>query len=229
MAIAVSLLDYTPGLRNTTLYLGLTFSGSYTVGGDALNLASVANPNGLEGEGAFRVPLNGGPGVFFENLDGYYVQPVVEGVTSPANYKLQVFAPGGSELTAEAYPSAITSGSVVLVATQRSCKENETINFDGFLPHECTRFGGLVDNDDPTVLPMGVAAVCKNCRFQLTTVATRFGLQTAMQGPNQAPIYRTGRTDLYTGEPWRNSIPGSHALRHRWLSADRERRQDRDA
>jgi hypothetical protein len=56
------------------------------------------------------------------------------------------------------------------------------------MPHEVTRFGGLVDNDDPTVLPIGVAAVCKNCRFQLTTVATRFGLQTAMQGPNQAPI-----------------------------------------
>ena len=56
------------------------------------------------------------------------------------------------------------------------------------MPHEVTRFGGLVDNDDPTVLPIGVAAVCKNCRFQLTTVATRFGLQTAMQGPKQAPI-----------------------------------------
>src|ERR1700742_3538692 len=62
------------------------------------------------------------------------------------------------------------------------------MNFDGFLPHEFTRFGGLVDNDDPTVLPMGVAAVCKNCRFQLTTVATRYGLQTTMQGPNQVPI-----------------------------------------
>ena len=62
------------------------------------------------------------------------------------------------------------------------------MNFDGFSPHEFTRFGGLVDNDDPTVLPMGVAAVCRNCRFQLTTVATRYGLQTAMQGPNQAPI-----------------------------------------
>ena len=62
------------------------------------------------------------------------------------------------------------------------------MNFDGFTPHEFTRFGGLVDNDDPTVLPMGVAAVCKNCRFQLTTVATRYGLQTVMQGPNQAAI-----------------------------------------
>lgn len=120
MAIAVSVLDYTPGLRNKTLYLGLTFSGSYTEGGDALNLASLANPNGLEGEGLFEVPLNGGPGVFFENLDGYYVQPVVEGVTSPANYKLQAFAPGGSEVPAGAYPTALTSGTVVLVATQRS-------------------------------------------------------------------------------------------------------------
>ena len=62
------------------------------------------------------------------------------------------------------------------------------MNFDGFTPHEFTRFGGLVDNDDPTVLPMGVAVVCKNCRFQLTTVATRYGLQTVMQGPNQAAI-----------------------------------------
>src|SRR6202453_3831059 len=62
------------------------------------------------------------------------------------------------------------------------------MNFDGFTPHEFTRFGGLVDNDDPTVLPMGVAAVCKNCRFQLTTVATRYGLQTALQSPNQAAI-----------------------------------------
>ena len=73
------------------------------------------------------------------------------------------------------------------------------MNFEGFIPHEFTRFGGLVDNDDPTVLPMGVAAVCKNCRFQLTTVATRYGLQTALQGPNQAAI--TGLASLiYTPE-----------------------------
>src|ERR1700744_1255100 len=73
------------------------------------------------------------------------------------------------------------------------------MNFEGFIPHEFTRFGGLVQNDDPTVLPVGVAAVCKNCRFQLTTVATRFGLQTALQSPNQAAI--TGLAGLiYTPE-----------------------------
>ncbi len=73
------------------------------------------------------------------------------------------------------------------------------MNFDGFTPHEFTRFGGLVDYDDPTALPMGVAAVCRNCRFQLTSVATRYGLQTALQGPNQVPI--TGLASLtYTPE-----------------------------
>ncbi len=88
------------------------------------------------------------------------------------------------------------------------------MNFDGFIPHEFTRFGGLVDNDDPTVLPMGVAAVCKNCRFQLTTVATRYGLQTVMQGPNQVRYLRPGFFDLYPGESWRDALPGPDGLRY---------------
>lgn len=56
-----------------------------------------------------------------------------------------------------------------------------------------------MDSDDPTVLPVGVAAVCRNCRFHLTTVATRYGLKTAFQSPNQAAI--TGLASLiYTPE-----------------------------
>jgi hypothetical protein len=120
MAITASLLDYTPSVRNTTLYLGLTFSGNYTPGGDALNLESPVNTAGLEVEGLSEVPLIGGPGVFFENLDGYYVQPVIEGVTSPASFRLQVFAPGGAELGAGSYPSAVLNGTAVLAATKRS-------------------------------------------------------------------------------------------------------------
>jgi hypothetical protein len=120
MAIVVSLLDYTPGARNSTLYLGLTFSGNYTSGGDALNLEAPANTAGLEVEGLSEAPLSGGPGIFFESLDGYYVQPVVAGVTSPSSYLLQVFAPGGSELAAGPYPSAVLNGKVVLAATKRS-------------------------------------------------------------------------------------------------------------
>jgi hypothetical protein len=62
------------------------------------------------------------------------------------------------------------------------------LNFAGFKPTEFARFGGLVDVDDPTALPTGVAAVCKNSRFHLTSVATRYGLQTAMQSKNAVAI-----------------------------------------
>ena len=62
------------------------------------------------------------------------------------------------------------------------------MNFAGFTPYAYERFGGCCDAEDVEVLPVGVAAVCKNCRFLLTSVATRFGLQTTMQSPNQAPI-----------------------------------------
>lgn len=73
------------------------------------------------------------------------------------------------------------------------------MNFTGFTPTPYSRFGGLVESDDPTVLPSGVGVVCRNCRFELTSVATRYGLQTAMRGPNQVPI--TGLAPLiYTPE-----------------------------
>lgn len=50
------------------------------------------------------------------------------------------------------------------------------------------RWLGLVDQDDPTNLPAGCAAVCRNARFSLTGVETRWGLKTAIQGLNQAPV-----------------------------------------
>ena len=53
---------------------------------------------------------------------------------------------------------------------------------------EFSRWLGLVDEDDPTNLPMGCAALAQNCRFNLTEVETRWGLQTAIQGKNQSPI-----------------------------------------
>lgn len=53
---------------------------------------------------------------------------------------------------------------------------------------EFSRWLGLVDEDDPTNLPMGCAAKAQNCRFNLTEVETRFGIQTAIQGINKSPI-----------------------------------------
>jgi hypothetical protein len=53
---------------------------------------------------------------------------------------------------------------------------------------EFSRWLGLVDEDDPTNLPMGCAAMAQNCRFNLTEVETRYGIQTAIQGMNKSAI-----------------------------------------
>ena len=55
MAVSGAIIDYTAagGERNFTVFIQLTFSGSFTSGGDPLNLATLANPNGLDVEGVF--------------------------------------------------------------------------------------------------------------------------------------------------------------------------------
>lgn len=60
-------------------------------------------------------------------------------------------------------------------------------------PTPINRFLGQVDQDDPTNLPMGLAAVCRNSDFTrdspgVTCVNTRAGNNLTMQGLNQAPI-----------------------------------------
>jgi hypothetical protein len=47
---------------------------------------------------------------------------------------------------------------------------------------------GFLDADDPTNLPVGLSALVRNCAFDLTSVRTRDGIQTTMQGINQKPI-----------------------------------------
>ena len=53
---------------------------------------------------------------------------------------------------------------------------------------EYSRWLGWVDQDDPTNIPMGCASLARNVRFDLTSVSTRWGIQTAIQGINQSPI-----------------------------------------
>ncbi len=74
------------------------------------------------------------------------------------------------------------------------------MNFDGFAPHEITRFGGFVDILDATSLPLGVAALCKNCKFMLTGVECRWGFQTQMQSPNADAQITGGISGIYTAE-----------------------------
>lgn len=61
-------------------------------------------------------------------------------------------------------------------------------NFQNSSPIEYGRWLGLVDQSDPTNLPMGCGAVSQNVRFTLTEVETRFGIKTAIQGKNRQPI-----------------------------------------
>src|SRR5437016_4475952 len=59
------------------------------------------------------------------------------------------------------------------------------MNFSGFAPHEFTRWSSMVEQDDPTALPIGVAAVARNVTFHMAAVRTRDGLQMQFQTPSQ--------------------------------------------
>ncbi len=57
------------------------------------------------------------------------------------------------------------------------------MNFSGFTPHEFKMWSSLVEQDGPTALPMGVAAVARNVTFHRSSVRTRDGLQIQFQTP----------------------------------------------
>jgi len=119
MAVSGAIIDYTGGAgdRNFTVFLQLTFSGSFTAGGDPLNLTTLSNPNGLDVEGMFELPLSLSPSVYLEDIGGYYVQPKLSGSTVSA-FLLNVYQPGGT-IVSGAYPSAVTSGNVILTMQKR--------------------------------------------------------------------------------------------------------------
>jgi hypothetical protein len=119
MAVSGAIIDYTAGAgdRNFTVYIQLTFSGSFPAGGDPLNLATLSNPNGLDVEGLFELPLSLGPAVYLEDIGGYYVQPKISGSTLNA-FLINVYAPGGA-IASGAYATAVTAGNVVLTMQKR--------------------------------------------------------------------------------------------------------------
>lgn len=50
------------------------------------------------------------------------------------------------------------------------------MGFNGYTPYPMERFTSLVEQDDVTNLPLGVAAVARNVQFHLTAVRTRWGI-----------------------------------------------------
>ena len=74
------------------------------------------------------------------------------------------------------------------------------MNFEGFTPHEFNRWSSLVEQDDPTALPEGVAGVARNVSFRLNSVRTRDGLTWQFQTPTaDKPI--TGLASLVNQQP----------------------------
>ncbi|HEY6349685.1 MAG TPA: hypothetical protein VI636_09770 [Candidatus Angelobacter sp.] len=74
------------------------------------------------------------------------------------------------------------------------------MNFEGFTPHEFDRWSSLVEQDDPTALPQGVAGVARNVSFRLSSVRTRDGIAWQFQTPTKdQPI--TGLASLINQQP----------------------------
>ena len=119
MAVSGAIIDYTGGAgeRNFTVFIQLTFSGSFTTGGDPLNLTTLTNPNGLDVEGVFELPLVAGAG----GLSGRYRRILcaaeVTGSTLNA-FLINVYPPGGA-IVSGAYNAAVTGGNVILTMQKR--------------------------------------------------------------------------------------------------------------
>jgi hypothetical protein len=120
MAVSGAIIDYTSagGDRNITLYIQLTFSGSFPAGGDSLNLNALTNPYGLPVEGVFELPLTLGPAVYLEDIGGYYVQPKITGSTLSA-FVVNVYQPGGAVHGTGAYATQVSGGNVILTMQRR--------------------------------------------------------------------------------------------------------------
>jgi hypothetical protein len=112
MPIAISLLSNNCDGSGSNLFYAigtLTFSGNYPTGGDTLDFTTVAD----------KLPSDQLIQVFADSQNGnsgYYVP--VQG-SALNNWKLKAFSGGGTELSAGAYPSTVTSDVVQLTITAR--------------------------------------------------------------------------------------------------------------
>ncbi len=112
MSIAITLLPNNEDGSGSNLFYAigtLAFSGSYPTGGDTIDFTTVAD----------KLPSTQIIQVFADSQNGnsgYYVP--VQG-TALNNWKLKAFTGGGTEITAGAYPTSITTDVVQLTITAR--------------------------------------------------------------------------------------------------------------
>ena len=113
--LSPSLLKYFPVLEPDSAFLKVVPTANYTSGGDTLNISpsALADPNGKGIIGYPETPPSVPPtvtsvvGMTGADL-GLYAE-VVPGTTL-GNYKLQMFLPGGTEVSGGAYGAGILTG-----------------------------------------------------------------------------------------------------------------------
>jgi len=112
MPITITLLPSNQDGSGSNLFYALgtlSFSGSYPSGGDTLDFSKVAD----------KMPSAQILQVFADSQNGnagYYV-PIAGSALN--NWKLKAFTGGGTELSAGAYPSSVTTDVVQITITAR--------------------------------------------------------------------------------------------------------------
>ena len=97
MAVSGAIIDYSgaAGQRNTPSTSNSP-SAAVSPRWTSLNLATLTNPNGLDVEGFFELPLTLAPAVYLEDIGGYYLQPEIIGSTLNA-FLINVYQPNGND------------------------------------------------------------------------------------------------------------------------------------
>ena len=129
MAISILGMDGNPaggrdvdGSANNVVYANfrLSFSGSYATGGDTLDLSAIAPLIPSGGSLLSALAEGNGTGAQQSAAGGYYAVVGNQSVPTALNaYKVKIFSGGGAELSAGAYPAAVTGDYVVLQTVWR--------------------------------------------------------------------------------------------------------------
>src|SRR5262245_28015843 len=112
MPIAITLLPGNEDASGSNLFYGigaLAFSGSYPTGGDTLDFTTVAD----------KLPSDQLIQLVVDSQNGGANNYVPVQGSALNNWKLKIFAAGGSELSAGAYPGGVTSDIVQITITAR--------------------------------------------------------------------------------------------------------------
>lgn len=94
MALTLTAIDTQVGGSQTSVWIAVTPSGTYTTGGDTLDFTKILNPNFLPRpfpSRIFTVP----PGIYLEEMGGPYTG-ILDGTTL-SNYKMKFYTGGGTE------------------------------------------------------------------------------------------------------------------------------------